>query len=347
MGVLMLYIFGQIIDFFDKAYLVILQNGVGQFLAYVDAPLSGLLTLWVAFRGWAVWSGSLGVEAEMVKRELLGLVLILGLTTNAALYNQYVVGFLFEGLPDGLAAMAIQIAGTEGAQVAPTTFGGELTVLWAEVWKVEGLAYQSLGINFRSAFEVLLMGLMIGAAAIGLAVSAVIHVIAKFFLLIVVLIGGAFVALAMFRYTRPFFDRWIGKVVSLVLLQFMAILVTAVTLAACGFFLSSVAGGENPDPMANLEAMAAVVVIFFCAGMTIYYSPQFAYSLGSGNSVSAMPSAPRGLGSSSGGGGRGGGGGLGLSPDLKIGMNPGAMQSGGPSRPAALPPPPPRALGSP
>ena len=289
----MFYVFAQVLDFFDAAITASLDAGISGMVSAVRTPMWLALVLWLIFRGWQASSGNTSSLASDLLRESLGLILVVCLCTNADLFNRYVRDFFFFGVPSYFAEAAATITAPVGGTGGPAqggTIGEQLTVLWAQVWRACGEAWRS-GWSVSGFIIDAAVVVTLGVAAVGLIACAVVYIIGHFFLAIVIVLGPVFIAFVLFAATRQFFDRWGGKVASLILLQVVAIVVTAFVCRANLMFLDGAKGAAgNADAVKALQALFGVAVVFGIGAAAMWFVPQFAYSLGTGLMVNPLPS---------------------------------------------------------
>jgi type IV secretory pathway VirB6-like protein len=95
---------------------------------------------------------------------------------------------------------------------------------------------------------------------IGLVLCAVVYLISRFLLAIVVILGPVAIACAMFSSTRPIFERWIGKGISLIILQVAAIITMQVVFSGDQTFMAALNPSSGtpdlPTKLWNLMSMS-------------------------------------------------------------------------------------------
>lgn len=346
----MMYVIAMVIEFFDDITAQVLDAGITGFIDAMRAPVWICAVLWLVIRAWQAVSGNLSAVSSDALKESLGIIAAVSLATNVDLFNQYVRDFFFYGVPSYLGGVAARIVSGSSVPAQAGTMGEQLTVLWALAWRESGRMFQAL--SMWSPGDWLLgagIVLMIIAAGTMMIVAALIYIISHFFLSIVVMLGPVAIGMSVFRATKPFVDRYIGKMVALILVQVVAVLVLAVVCrgsilsieamtsteprfsiarAAADFW----AGGAGPNIFQKLGTLIGMTFIFGLGAAAMYFVPQFAYSLGSGVMIQPMPSLPRPqLG---GGGGDKSPAAASALPNLGVTMNPpsGAIPQPSPQR---------------
>lgn len=357
----MMYVVALVLEFFDDITAQILDAGIGAFIGVMRTPMWICLVLWLVFRAWQAMTGNLQAMATDALKEGVGVIAAVCLATNVDLFNQYVRDFFFHGVPSYLGGAAARIVSPQAGAVQAGTMGEQLTVLWAMMWRECGRMFQSLSITSMGDW---VMGaaivILIFVAGLFLAVCAFVYVISHFFLSIIVMLGPLFIGISVFRATRPFLDRWLGKTVALILVQVVAVVVLAVVVRGSMLTIETLTstqprfnisrdfqaawGPTIPGTIQRLGNLAGMMFIFALGSLAMWFAPQFAYSIGSGVMMNVLPS-PR-LPRPNGGGDKAGSPAA-TPPDLGVSMNPpsGAIPQPSPQR-TSLPPPAPAPLGS-
>lgn len=276
---------------------------------------------------------------------------IIWLSTNLSAFNQWVRDIFFTGLPNALATAIGNSTGNTANSVNATAalFDG----IWNQVWVIVGTAWSQVGISVTgmiAGISGFLTGVICG---LGLVLMAIVYVSARMVLAVIVCLAPALIGCALFESTRPIFDRAVGSVVSLIILQSLGLIVLQILLLGDQWFmaqtttavLSAIGGGAVFTEA--LQAMAGLTVWFLAGAFAMYNLPAIAYSIGGGvpvrgPSLLALALAAGRSGNSTGGGGQrdaafsGGGG-----PPLGLSVNSPELPSGGSS---VLPPPPPLSI---
>lgn len=278
--------------------------------------------------------------------QLIRVGVIIWLSTNLSAFNQWVRDIFFTGLPN---ALATAIAGSTGnvansVNATAALFDG----IWNQVWVIVGTCWTMVGLSVTgmiAGISGFLTGLICG---LGLVLMAIVYVSARMVLAVVICMAPVLIGCAMFESTRPIFDRAVGKVISLILLQSLGLVILQILLLGDQWFMAQVttavlaAVGGGAVFSEALQALAAISVWFLAGAFAMYNLPAVAYSIGSG--VPVRGPSLLGLALLS---GRGGAGGTAPSvpfnppPNLSLSL-PRAELPGGSQ--AALPPPPPLSI---
>ena len=114
-------------------------------------------------------------------------------------------------------------------------------------------------------------------------------------LAVIVCLAPAIIGCAMFDATRPIFERAMGKVVALILLQTAGLIVLQIVLMGDQWFIAqavtasfnAMAGGSALGD--EIQILVALVVWFVAGAFAMYNLPAIAYSIGAGVAVSGPP----------------------------------------------------------
>lgn len=282
--------------------------------------------------------------------QLIRVGVIIWLSTNLSAFNQWVRDIFFTGLPNALATAIGNSTGNTANSVNATAalFDG----IWNQVWVIVGTAWSQVGISVTgmiAGISGFLTGVICG---LGLVLMAIVYVSARMVLAVIVCLAPALIGCALFESTRPIFDRAVGSVVSLIILQSLGLIVLQILLLGDQWFMAqtttavlSAIGGSAVFTEA-LQAMAGLTVWFLAGAFAMYNLPAIAYSIGGGVPIRGPSLLALALYAGRGGGSGGGGQrdasfGSAGGPPLGLSINSPELPSGGSS---VLPPPPPLSI---
>ncbi len=348
---------------------------IGSFLTYIDGVLSGSMDSIIAsmtsamaapvaaaavcyygVQGLKLANGDASPLQNFVP-QLIRIGMVIYLSSNLDGFNQWVRAIFFTGLPN---ALSTAVAGATGGIGSPS--GGTSSVagtaavfdaLWAQMWGVVGIIWKVVGWNVMGA-----VAAVVGVAAtifcgLGLGTMALVYIGARLVLGVVVCLAPAIIACAMFDATKPIFERAVGKVVALILLQTAGLIVLQIILNGNQMMMArattaSISSVTNIAALPDAIQILCSLIVWFVAGaLGVYALPSIAYSIGAGvvmpgPSAYSMAQIARmmpSLGFGSGGGAAPAGGSP--APSLNISLAQAELPRGGT---LALPPPPPPAI---
>jgi type IV secretion system protein VirB6 len=174
------------------------------------------------------------------------------LATTVA-YSDWVTTPLFHTLPDALTA-AISGQASSNQAAAFDQFFAHAAYLGEKISQIGGLGTLPAAI-FSSA--VVIIGAL--AAALGFGVS----LIAKLALALLVALGPAFIACALFDASRRFFFGWIGQAVNYLILMALIVAVLQLVISFLAEQWSQIDGADAMTGGVMFIALCLVATIFF------------------------------------------------------------------------------------
>ncbi len=251
-------------------------------------PITVAASVYYVAEGLKFANGDQSVLQNFVPR-LIRIAVVIWLSSNLAAFNQWVTSIVYVGLPAALNA-AVSGPNTSGVQIASgvTATAAVFDQIWAQMWMVVGTVWSH---SRMFDFGAKLAGLFTGiTASLGLLVMALVYIGGRLLLAVMVVALPVAIGCAIFDTTRPIFERAVGKVVSLIALQFMGILVLELVLAADQTFMaqivSATTGSQGAAQASELVLLVGMVVMFLAGAFCMYSLPALAYSIGTGIAVS-------------------------------------------------------------
>lgn len=267
-------VFTFLVDRFEAPLLASLDNVIVAFADYARVPLWSALTLHIVFTGLLLLYDQLDDAFGVVARRLVTMVLVAWLVTEPGTYQYYVQTLFFDILPRELAG-----ALTNGGATGPVT-ASSFDQVWLKSWRAGLEVWRASGtFDFGEKFLVAAYWLIaLGATAIFFAI----WLISRLLLALSIALGPLLVGLALFPATRAVFERWIGAMLSSVLLQVATVVLLFITLTVGNEIVGTVARMGNTDPTNMLQVLFAGIVFFFVAGYVAVHLPAYASSLAGG-----------------------------------------------------------------
>lgn len=345
--------FGTFLTQFDSAITTAQTAAVSGLATAMQAPLASMAVIYFAFMGWRVARGDLQLVHDFtVHMAKIGFIFYLA--TNLTAYNKWVIGLWQQGIPAAI-AQAVTGAGRSTATSSVNGVAASLDQVWDQMWQMAAHAWAQAGYLDVSTRVVAAISVFGGGG--GLLLCAGVYLISRFLFAVVVVLGPVAIGCAMFSSTRPIFERWIGKGVSMIVLQAAAIITLQIVIAGDQQFMTSLNTAAAPDLPTQLQNLIAMMFWLCMGAFAIYSLPALAYSIGTGVAISMVPVAGAAFLAARAGGGLasgamgavssvlgGGGGGSGPFPDLNLSLSRAELPTAGggdasmvPSPPAALP----------
>ena len=221
--------------------------------------------------------------------QLIRVGVVIWLSTNLDAFNLWVRDVFFTGLPNFLGGV---VTGSTGGSInSLSATSAAFDNIWAQLWVIIGNVWMQVGLSVTSV--VLAIGGLVTAVVggLGLVVMALVYLCARFVLAVVVCLSPVLIGCAMFETTRPVFERAVGKVIALVLLQVAGFIVLQLVLSGDTWFMAQattaiLASVGNSGVFAEaLQVLAALIVWFIAGAYVMWHLPAIAYSIGSGVSI--------------------------------------------------------------
>lgn len=267
-------VFTFLVEQFETPLLASVDDVTVAFADYVRVPLQLALVLHIAFTGVLLLQEQHEEAPGIVVRRLAAMVVVVWLVTEPGTYQYYVQGLFFDILPRELAG-----ALTNGGVVSPVT-ASSFDQVWLKAWRGGLEVWRALGT--LDLGEKLLVAvywvIALGASAIFFAI----WLISRLLLALSIAFGPLLIGLALFKPTRAVFERWIGAMLTSVLLQVATVVLLYITLQVGNEIVGQVAAMANTDPMNMLQVLLAGALFFFVAGFVALHLPAYASSLAGG-----------------------------------------------------------------
>lgn len=265
-------VFTYIVDQVETPLVTAVSDVTSALLSFASAPLQVALVLYVALTGVLILRGYHQELASTLISRMIAMGLVVFVLTGAGIYQQFVYDFFFTTLPTDLT----QAVSGVGAPVTANSFDQVWLKAWRaglEVWRT--LAWDDLAEKF-------VIILFWGAGILSTVLTFAIWLISRVLLALYIAVGPLLVALVLFPATRSIFERWIGSMISCVILQVVTVVLLAIILTVEGEVVSTVATMGSVDPIAMLQVLLAGMIFFGVAAYVALQLPSVASSLAGG-----------------------------------------------------------------
>ncbi len=216
-------IFQYLFDQIETPFLQSVDTMVSAFIRYAAAPLQTALVLYIALTGLLMMRGQSGEPTSGLIGRMVKLCIVAWFATNGSVYSTWVQNFFLNVLPNDV-IQAITTAGNGNATINANSFDA----IWKQsfeaglrVWRL--LDYWDLG---EEIVIVIFWAAGLVACITAFAIWFLSHVILGLF----IIIGPLVIGLVLFPATRSIFERWIGAMISCVILQIVTVILVALTL---------------------------------------------------------------------------------------------------------------------
>ncbi len=274
MGDVRWQIFAFIVSQVETPLIHAVAEVLNAFLTFVAVPLRVTLVLYIALTGLLVIRGEVNETSAVLFGRILKMLLVVWVITGAGVYQQYVYDFFFTMLPKGLAD-AMTSSGAVNVVRADT-----FDQVWLRAWRAGLEVWRTLG--WSDVAEKAIVVLFWAAAILSTGFCFAIWLISRVILALYIALGPLLVPLALFAATRAIFERWIGSLISCVILQITTIVLLYIVLTVEQEVIGSIARLGSVDPMVMLQVLLAGMIFFAVAAYVAFQLPAFATSLSGG-----------------------------------------------------------------
>jgi len=223
--------FGQL---FDQALNQYVVNAIGVLMGHLAPIAASLVTIWLLLYGYATVRNETGDSIATFAGKALKIALVLAVSTTSNLYMSWVVGSAND-LLNALSGFFLQAGGlpttTTTAWALIDAYDAQVETVVATLAK-DVVQIAPPFVNFPNLFAIVLISL--GGCFFEVCMLAV-ACFSKIILTLALSVGPIFVLCLMFTATSKFFDAWLSKLLS-------AVLLCAITFFLAGFSLSITAG---------------------------------------------------------------------------------------------------------
>ena len=149
-----------------------------------------------------------------------------------------------------------------------------------KAWRAGLEVWRTLG--WQDVAEKAVVAIFWLAAIISTVITFAIWLISRVLLALFIAIGPLLIGLVLFPATRSIFERWIGLLISCVILQITTTVLLFIVLGVEQLVVGKVVLMGSVDPMAMIQVLLAGVIFFAVAGYVAWQLPGVASSLAGG-----------------------------------------------------------------
>jgi len=274
MGELQWQIFAYIVSQVETPLVAAVTEVLNAFLVFAAAPLRVALVLYIALTGILVLRGAVSETGAVLFGRMLRMILVVWVITGAGVYQQYVYDVFFATLP---AALSDALTSSGAVRIVSAN---SFDQVWLRAWRAGLEVWRTLG--WSDIAEKAVVVLFWAAAILSTGFCFAIWLISRVILALYIAVGPLLVPLVLFAATRAVFERWIGSLISCVILQVTTIVLLFIVLAVEQEVVSTVTRMGSVDPLVMLQVLLAGVIFFAVAAYVAFQLPAFAASLSGG-----------------------------------------------------------------
>ncbi len=268
-------IFQYIFDTLETPLLGAVNSIVTGLVSYAAAPVQAALVLYVALTGIMILRGNSSEAMDGILGRVIKLCLVSWFATNGSVYTTWVQDFFLTALPNDL-TNAVSNSTLGHGSVAANSFDN----LNIKAFNA-GLAVGKL-LHWWDVAEwivvIVFWVLSVTSVVIAFSIWLLSHVILALF----IAIGPLMIGLVLFPVTRSIFERWIGAMISCVVLQLLVVILVAFMLVIETQAVGTIATYTGNNAFAQIQALMAAVVFFILTGIIALQLPAMATSLAGG-----------------------------------------------------------------
>ena len=268
-------VFSYIFDQIETPLLQSLASLISALVSYAAAPVQTALVIYIALTGILILRGHASEGIGSLTSRILKLSTVVWFATNGALYTTWVSNLFLTVLPNDV-GNAVSSSMGDGTAISASSFDVLLVKSYdagLEVWKL--LSWTDIG---EQVFVVLYWVVASFACLVTFAIWFISHVSLAIF----VALGPLILPLVLFRATAPIFERWIGALISAVIVQVVTVILLTLTLQVEAMLVAQLAGYTGTNPFEQIRTLIAAVAFFGFATLLAFQIPGFGTALAGG-----------------------------------------------------------------
>ncbi|MCK8786565.1 type IV secretion system protein [Roseomonas sp. NAR14] len=255
------------------------NNVISGGLAWARPQVRAGATLYVLITGYLVLTGRL--DRNVLAGRIIRIVAVAALLTSAGTFNTVVRDLFLETIPTSIGS-ALTGASTTSAPAA------QFDAIWnATMRAAAGVLAEATG--WTQIGERVAIRLLMAATFIPLVVIFLIWIVCRVVMGMVIALGPFLIGLWLFDATRPFVQRWVGKLVSLTLVQVCTAVLLRLLVEGFTTYLRSVQNNMGAGLDEKIASFLQVAGWYWCGLLLMAGLTTVAYSIGGGLATSFAP----------------------------------------------------------
>lgn len=263
---------------FDANLLSAINGVIANGLAWAQPQIRAAATLFILITGWLVLTGRL--DKSVLAGRVLRIMAVAALLTSAATFNTYVRNLFLTDIPSSIGS-----ALTGGTTYAPAA---QFDALWNATQRMaatvlaEATGYTQFG-------ERIVIRLLMAVSFVALVVIFLMWVVVRVVMGMVIALGPFLIGLWLFDATRPYVQRWVGKLVSLTLVQVSVSVMLQMLMTGFNSYVRAAQNNMGASLDERMGALLQVGAWYWCGLLLIGSLSVVAYSIGGGLGASFAP----------------------------------------------------------
>ncbi len=268
-------VFSYIMNLVDTPLLDSLGQLMTALVAYAAAPAQTAVVIYIALTGILILRGHASEGIGSLVSRAIKLSIVVWFATNGGEYATWVNDFFLVSLPNDI-TQAVSASAGGGTGISANSFDILLLKSYdagLQVWKI--LSWDQIG---EKLFVVLFWSVSVLACVVTFAIWAISHISLAIF----VALGPLMLPLVLFPVTKPIFERWIGAMISAVIVQVVTVILLTLTLQVEGMLVAQLAGYTGTNPFEQMRILLAACAFFAFATLLAFQIPGFGTALAGG-----------------------------------------------------------------
>jgi type IV secretion system protein VirB6 len=270
--------FQNISDVFDTNLLAGITAVINNGLTWARPQVRAAATLFILISGWLVLTGRM--DKSVLAGRVLRIMAVAALLTSAGTFNTYVRDLFLDEIPSTVGA-----ALTGGTTYAPAA---QFDALWNATQRIAATMLAE-ATGWTQFGERLVIRALMLISFVALVVIFLMWVIARVVMGMVIALGPFLIGLYLFDATRPFVDRWVGKLVSLTLVQVSIGVMLQLLMTGFNSYVRTAQANPGGSLDEKMGALLQVGAWYWCGLLLIGALTTVAYSIGGGLAGSFAP----------------------------------------------------------
>jgi type IV secretion system protein VirB6 len=267
-------VFQYIFDQIETPLLTSVGATVSALISYAAAPLQVALVIYIALTGILMVRGHSSEAVGGLLGRVIKLCLVAWLMTNGSAYTTWVQDFFLTTLPTDVTQAVANVNG--GGTIGANSFD----MIWIKAFQAGLQVWKNLG-NFDFGEEGVVILFWV-AAMLACIVTYVIWFVSHVILALFICIGPLLVGLVLFPATRAIFERWIGAMISCVVLQVFTVIMLTLVTQVEGQIVAQIAGYTGTNAYEQIQMLFCAVIFFAFSAMIAFQLPAAATALAGG-----------------------------------------------------------------
>lgn len=270
--------FQKVSQTFDENLMAGINGVISNGLAWAQPQLRAAATLFILITAWLVLTGRM--DKSVLAGRVIRIMAVAALLTSAGTFNTYVRDLFLNTIPSSVGAAL------SGATVSAPA--AQFDAIWNATQRLAAdVLAQATG--WTQVGERVAIYAILAVTLVPLIVIFLIWVVARVVMGMVIALGPFIIGLWLFDATRPFVQRWVGKLMSLTLVQVSVGVMLQMLVAGFTTYLRAAQGNFGRGTSEQLAALLQIAGWYWCGLLLLASLGVVAYSIGGGLATSFAP----------------------------------------------------------